>query len=181
MQFVETSIPGCLEIIPNIFRDERGYFVKTYHQDIFNERGLVNSFAEEYYSFSHKGVVRGLHFQLPPEDHYKLVYCVSGAAVDAVVDLRQGSLAYGRHALFDLSAEKGNLIYIPPGLAHGFFTVSDNTILIYKVTTVYSPRYDSGILWNSVGIDWPGEKPIISKRDSLFPHFSDFISPFHYK
>lgn len=181
MQINKTRIPGCYEITPLIFKDERGIFVKTFHQEVFAQNRLETHYAEEYYSSSHQDVLRGLHFQIPPKDHTKLVYCIAGEVIDAVVDLRIGSPTYGEFETFKLNAEKGNMIYIPPGLAHGFYVVSQNAILLYKVTTVYSPEHDSGIHWNSVGIPWPGDDPIISKRDSEFVALSDYVSPFTYQ
>ena len=177
----QTEIPGCFEITPKVLKDERGTFVKTFHQEIFKANGLETHFTEEYYSFSKKRVLRGLHFQLPPLDHIKFVYCVSGRVLDAVVDLRIGFPTYGEFETFELSAEKANMLYIPKGLAHGFYVLSESAIMVYKVTTVYSPEHDTGILWNSVGIPWPDEKPIISQRDSRFISFADSKSPFVHK
>lgn len=179
-RIIETTIPGCYEILPTILRDERGTFVKTFHQGLFLENHFEISFYEEYYSASHKGVLRGMHFQVPPMDQVKMVYCVSGRVFDAVVDLRVGSPTYGRHAVFELTADKANMVYIPRGLAHGFYVLSDTAIMLYKVTSVYSPQHDAGILWNSVGIPWPTNDPVISKRDSEFPGMEDFKSPFAY-
>lgn len=176
----KTAIPGCYELSPTVFKDKRGLFVKTFHQDIFSENGLETHFTEEYYTLSHRDVVRGLHFQVPPMDHVKLVYCVAGEVIDAVVDLRVGSPTYGQFEVFTLSAKKGNMVYIPRGLAHGFCVLSESAIMQYKVTTVYSPEYDSGILWNSAGIPWPCEAPVISERDRGFPALSGFSSPFKY-
>ncbi|MBE9224570.1 dTDP-4-dehydrorhamnose 3,5-epimerase [Phormidium sp. LEGE 05292] len=180
MNIQPTSLPGCYEIQPNIFEDDRGKFVKIFHQEVFAEYKLETHFAEEYYSVSHQRVLRGLHFQLPPYEHTKLVYCVVGQVMDAVVDLRVGSPTYGKYATFELSAQKANLIYIPPGFAHGFYVLSDRAVLIYKVTTVYSREHDAGILWNSVGIPWSDKQPIISARDSSFVTFADFLTPFRY-
>jgi dTDP-4-dehydrorhamnose 3,5-epimerase len=177
----KTLIPGCYELQPNVFRDERGLFVKTFHEDVFKENGLETHFAEEYYSFSHKRVLRGLHFQLPPMEHVKLVYCVYGRVLDTVVDLRVGSPAYGDFETFELSDEQANMVYIPKGLAHGFYVLSESAIVMYKVTTVYSPEHDTGILWNSADIPWPDEGPIVSKRDSEFIACKNFNSPFVYK
>lgn len=177
----QTKIPGCVEILPRIFKDERGFFVKVYHQDLFDENGLQTHFAEEYYSASRGGVLRGLHFQVPPMDHVKIVYCVSGEVLDVVVDLRVGSPTYGSFKAFDLSAEKGNLIYIPKGLAHGFYVLSQSATMVYKVSTIYSPEHDRGILWSSVGVPWPDDKPVVSQRDSSFLSLSDFVSPFRYE
>jgi len=178
MEFVESAIPGCFEIVPRVLEDKRGLFVKTFHRSVFEDKGLDTAWVEEYYSLSKRGVLRGLHFQLPPYDHAKLVYCVAGEVLDAVVDLRVGSPTYGQYALFDVNAEKADMIYIPCGLAHGFYTRSETAIMIYKVTTVYSPDHDTGILWNSAGIPWPDRTPIISDRDTEFLRLSDFQSPF---
>ena len=173
-----TTIPGCLEILPSILRDDRGLFVKTFHQELFTEHGLKTGFAEEYYSVSSQGVLRGLHFQLPPREHVKMVYCVDGEVIDAVVDLRVGSPTFGKYEIFSLSGEKANMLHIPAGLAHGFYVTSRHATMMYKVTTVYSPEHDAGILWNSVGIPWPDANPLISRRDGEFAPFAAFKSPF---
>lgn len=176
----ESQIQGCFEVQPKVFQDERGRFVKTFHIDVFAKMGLQTKWAEEYYSISRKGVLRGLHFQLPPHDHEKLVYCVAGKVVDVVVDLRCGSPTYGQCVMFELSLEAANMVYIPRGLAHGFYTISDTATMMYKVSTVYAPEYDAGIHWNSVEFAWPDDNPILSKRDSEFPPISSFASPFLY-
>ncbi len=175
------KLAGCYELQPKVFDDERGRFVKVFHENVFAEHGLATNFVEEYYSVSHKNVVRGMHFQLPPMDHIKMVYCVQGEVMDAVVDLRMGSPTYGQYALFELSAEKANSIYIPKGMAHGFCAMSEQAIMIYKVSTVYSPPHDAGILWNSVGIPWPIAEAILSGRDQVFPALEHFQSPFRYE
>lgn len=181
MRFVETKFSGCYQLLPRVFNDERGRFVKTFHKDIFKEYGLETDFVEEYHSLSKRGVLRGLHFQTPPADHAKLVYCIMGEVIDAVVDLRVDSTTYGQYELFNLDSEQANALYIPRGLAHGFYTVSDSATMVYNVTSVHSPENDAGILWNSVGIPWPEEKPIVSTRDNAFPALSDYISPFRSK
>ncbi len=178
MQIKKALIPGCYEIIPQVFEDARGTFVKTFHEKTFSEQGLETNFVEEYYSLSLSRVLRGLHFQLPPHDHVKMVYCVSGTVMDAIVDLRKGSPTYGQHAIFELSSEKANSLYLASGIAHGFYVVSDSAIVIYKVTTVYSPEYDTGIHWNSCGIPWPDENPLMSERDEAFLTFAEFKTPF---
>ena len=177
----ETSIPGCCEITSRIIRDERGVFVKTFHQEFFQQHNLNTEWREEYYSVSHRGVLRGLHFQLPPHDHEKLVYCTSGTVLDAVVDLRNGSPAYGRHLLVELNAEQGNMLYLPRGLAHGFYVTSDSATMMYKVSSVYAHDHDSGILWNSAGIPWPDDAPELSARDTGFSSLESFSSPFYYR
>jgi dTDP-4-dehydrorhamnose 3,5-epimerase len=176
----QAAIPGCFEIAPRVLDDARGRFVKVFHRDAFAELGLSTDFAEEYYSRSHKGVVRGMHFQTPPHEHVKLVYCVQGEVFDVVLDLRRGSPTYGKAASFRLSAECGNYLYIPKGLAHGFCALTEDATMVYKVGTVYAPQHDSGVLWNSIGIDWPVDEPLVSARDAAFAPLSQFESPFVY-
>ncbi|HOP41027.1 MAG TPA: dTDP-4-dehydrorhamnose 3,5-epimerase [Geobacteraceae bacterium] len=181
MRIKETTIPGCREIFPCILRDQRGAFVKTFHDEVFHSNGLATDWREEYYSVSRHGVLRGLHFQLPPHDHEKLVYCTAGSVIDAVVDLRKGSPTYGRHLIVKLSADQGNMLYIPRGLAHGFYVTDESATMLYKVSSVYSPEYDSGILWNSAGIPWPDDNPDISTRDAGFSSLDRFLSPFTFE
>jgi len=181
MKILQTTIPGCLEIIPRMLLDKRGCFVKTFHRDFFADHGLETEFAEKYYSVSEHGVLRGLHFQIPPQSHTKLVYCVSGKVLDVVLDLRIGSPTYGKWQTFNLNAETPSMIYIPAGLAHGFYVTGDHAVMEYLATTIHSPAHDSGILWNSARIPWPDENPVISERDAKFPPLSDFQSPFSYQ
>ncbi len=177
----DTAIQGCYEIQPRVIDDLRGRFVKVFHKAAFAERQLETDFVEEYYSHSRKGVIRGLHFQTPPYDHVKMVYCVCGEVFDVVLDLRVGSPTYGKAASFCLSAEKGNYLYIPKGLAHGFCVTSELATLTYKVSTVYVPENDAGLLWSSVDIEWPADAPIVSNRDKTFSTLADFESPFRYE
>ena len=177
----ETTIPGCYELQPVVRYDSRGRFVKTFHAEFFASHRMATKYVEQYYSISEHGVLRGLHFQIPPHDHEKLVYCTDGAILDAVVDLRVGSPTYGQHSAFELSAEKGNQVYIPKGLAHGFFVMSDSATTVYNVTTVYAPEHDTGILWNSVGIAWPDPAPTMSERDRAFLPCSQCKSPFRFE
>ena len=177
----KTIIPSCFHIAPLVVKDKRGVFVKVFQQEYFSRQGLETSFPEEYYTISKKRVLRGLHFQIPPCDQTKIVHCLSGKVIDVVVDLRIGSPAYGKYATFTLDAKKGDMIYIPKGLAHGFYVLSQQAIMLYKVSTAYSPEHDKGILWNSAGIPWADSHPIISSRDRKFVPFSEFKSPFIYK
>jgi len=177
MQFVETKIPGCYEIIPKIFEDLRGKFVKTFNKDLFLEKNLEINFAEDFYSISYQGVLRGMHFQLPPHEHAKLVYCIDGEVLDVLVDLRLGSPIYGIPVQFQLSAKKANILYIPKGVAHGFYTISNLATMVYKTSTVYNKDCDSGILWQSFDI-WPNTNPIVSAKDSDFLCLDDFKTPF---
>jgi dTDP-4-dehydrorhamnose 3,5-epimerase len=178
VKVMPTTIPGCMELLPVVRQDRRGKFVKTFHQDSFRRMGLETDFKESYYSVSCKRTLRGLHFQMPPMDHVKMVYCVHGEVLDVVVDLRKGSPSFGTYELFELNDEKANIIYIPKGVAHGFYVLSQQAIMVYHVSTVYSPQHDSGILWNSLDIPWPDQNPIVSERDQRLIPFSKFISPF---
>ena len=125
-----TAIPGCFEIQPQVIDDARGRFVKMFHRNAFLELDLEVDFPEEYYSTSRHGVIRGMHFQMPPMEHAKLVYCLQGEVFDVVLDLRLGSPAYGKTEVVKLSAERGNCIYAPKGLAHGFCVVSELATLV---------------------------------------------------
>lgn len=174
----KAEIPGCFELVPRIMKDERGLFIKTFHQDFFTSNNLNTLWAEEYFSVSYKGVLRGFHFQTPPYDHVKLVYCPHGQVMDVILDLRHGSPTYLKHLIFDLNAEKANMIYIPRGCAHGFYTCSESATLMYKVSTVYAQENDAGILWKSVGVVWPESNPLLSERDASFKSLDEFISPF---
>ena len=177
-QLFPTKIAGCYEISPQISEDNRGRFVKTFDKQNFISNGLESEFCEDFYTTSKYGVIRGLHFQSPPSDHAKLVYCSDGLIFDVVLDLRVGSKTYGEFEVFELGGIKANALYIPRGLAHGFCVLSDSATVAYKVSSHYSPMYDGGILWDSVGIDWPVKSPIISSRDQTFPALAEYKSPF---
>ena len=175
-----TSIPGCCVITPKTFIDQRGMFIKTYERKLFQKNNLATTFVDEFYTCSKKGVFRGFHFQTPPFDQIKLISCMQGEVMDVIVDLRIGSPKYGCHEVFKLSDENRNMLYLTPGIAHGFLTLTDNAIMYYKATSEYSPIHDSGIRWNSIGIKWPIDDLIISERDLQFTDMKEFISPFKY-
>jgi dTDP-4-dehydrorhamnose 3,5-epimerase len=152
--------------------------VKTYHASTFANLGFRFQPAEEFYSVSRKNVLRGMHFHMPPYDHEKLVYCISGRVLDVLLDLRLDSATFGRYTSAELSAENRLQYLIPKGIAHGFYTLSENSIMIYKTSTLHVPSHDSGILWNSFGFNWGFETPIVSERDAKLPAMDKFISPF---
>lgn len=178
MKFQAAQLPGCYEILPVASKDERGSFVKIFHQGLFSEKGLETLFVEDFYSISKQGVLRGLHFQTPPHAAAKLVTCLSGTVLDAVVDLRRGSPSYGRFATFTLDDEKGNLLYVPAGFEHGFYVTRGPALMLYKATALYDKAHDTGIRWDSAGIPWPDLRPIVSERDGRFPPLDDFKTPF---
>jgi len=180
MEIRNTVLPGCLQLQPRVQKDHRGRFVKVFNCEDFAARGLETRFVEEYYSVSTQGVLRGLHFQLPPHAHSKRVYCVQGRVMDVVVDLRADSPTYGRHVVINLDGGRGNMVYIPPGMAHGFYVADGSATLVYKVSSLYSPQHDSGIRWDSAGIAWPTDNPILSERDRGFATLADFPTPFRF-
>lgn len=173
-----TTIAGCYELQPVVRRDARGSFVKVLHAPEFKKLGLETRFTEEYYSVSKKGVLRGLHFQEPPFALHKLVFCVEGEVFDAVLDLRRKSRTYGKTFTLKLSAGKANMLYIPKGCAHGFYTLSKRAVMFYKTSAVYSPAHDKGVLWSSAGIKWPAGPRLLSPRDKGFAGLESFVSPF---
>jgi dTDP-4-dehydrorhamnose 3,5-epimerase len=166
-------------IIDQFFaKDRRGAFVKNFQDSIFKKNKLECDFKESYYTESHENVIRGMHFQIPPYDHAKLITVISGKIVDVVLDIRKTSKTYGSHFEIELSRENKKSLYIPRGLAHGFGVLSDLAIAYYQVTSEHNPKYDEGILFDSFGFSWPIGKPILSDRDRAFPAFNDFESPF---
>lgn len=180
MRFESTELPGVVLVHAPVHGDERGSFRKTVHRDSFAEAGLRSDFREQYFSESVPGVVRGMHFQVPPTDHAKLVYCIAGRALDIVLDVRSGSPTYGRCASFEIDCS-GPSVYIPSGFAHGFCVLGeDPAILVYNVTTVHSPPHDTGVSWDSFGFDWPVDAPIVSERDAALPALPEFTSPFRW-
>lgn len=180
MNVEPTDIPGCYVLQAKVIRDTRGTFVKTFHTPSFEELGLRTDWREEYFSASAKGVVRGMHFQLPPADHAKMVFCLTGEVLDVIVDLRRGSPAFGRAMSFTLSADNGRGLYLPSGCAHGFVSRASDSGMYYKVTSVHAPEHDAGIAWDSIDFDWPVDAPELSDRDRRHPALSGFDSPFTY-
>lgn len=181
MEFVPTAIPGLVEIHARPIPDARGRFVKTFTAEEYAAVGLPSAFAEEFYSFSTRGVLRGLHFQNPPHAQGKTVFCEHGAIFDAVVDLRVGSPTYGVALTFDLTAEDGLGLYVPEGLAHGFCVTAGEGLVAYRTTGGYAPQADAGIRWDSAGIDWPLSSPLISEKDAGLPALDGYTSPFTFE
>jgi dTDP-4-dehydrorhamnose 3,5-epimerase/CDP-3, 6-dideoxy-D-glycero-D-glycero-4-hexulose-5-epimerase len=179
MEFIATDIPDVYIIQPKIFKDERGIFIKTFNKDLFDKYNLECEFKESFYSFSKKDVIRGMHFQLPPNDHAKLIYVITGRIIDVVLDIRKNSPAYGQFISVELSAENNKQIYIPRGCAHGFVAISEEeSCVVYMQTTVYVPEADTGIRFDSFGMNWNVKQPIVSQRDLNFKPLNEFVSPF---
>ena len=180
MNITQSELPGLLIIDPKVFGDERGYFFESYNEVAFAAAGLVAGFVQDNESRSARGVLRGLHFQEPPHEQGKLVRVASGAVMDVTVDIRKDSPTYGNWAAYELSEQNKRMLWIPPGFAHGFVTLENDTIFIYKCTKVYNRESENAIRWNDpdLNIDWGIENPIISEKDSASPLFRDLNSPF---
>ena len=173
MNFIKTQLDGVYEIENKKIEDYRGSFVKTFNKSVFSEHGLDSDFKESFYSISKKNVLRGMHFQLPPYDHAKLVYVTQGEILDVVVDIRKLSPTYGKYFSIRLSDKNRKSLYMEKGFAHGFLTLSDSATVVYLINSEYSPEHDTGIHWNSFGFNWPNSQPIISKRDELLLDLTD--------
>lgn len=178
MEIIKTHLPGLFIIDSKIFKDKRGIFVKVFHRKFFEANNIASDVRESFYSISRKNVIRGMHFQLPPDDHEKFVFCVHGKILDVILDIRKGSPTYGKFYSIELSGRDGLIVYIPKGFAHGFLSLEDNSIVVYMTTKEYSPEKDYGIRWDSFGFNWNVNNPIISPKDRELPLLSEFDSPF---
>ncbi len=171
MKFTPLKIPDVILIQPQVFEDSRGFFYEAYNQSVFAAHGIKDSFAQDNLSLSSKGVVRGLHYQVPPKAQSKLVRVLKGSILDVVVDIRKSSKTFGQHVAGRISAEKKEMLYVPAGFAHGFCALEDDTEVMYKVSELYSKDHERGILWNdpSLAIEWPHLHFILSDKDQKFP------------
>ena len=169
-----TSLPSVLEVRPKRFADERGFFSEVWNQASLASAGVDVAFVQDNHSLSRQaGVLRGLHYQLPPAEQYKLVRVTRGSVYDVAVDIRRSSPTFGQHVGLRLSVEEWNQLLIPPGFAHGFLTLEPDTEVQYKVSAPYSPADEACICWNdpALGIDWPlpVAEPVLSDRDRVAP------------
>ena len=180
MEITKCHIQGLLTIEPKVFGDNRGYFFESFNKEKFDAEVPNISFVQDNQSMSHKGVLRGLHFQRPPFEQGKLVRVIQGSVLDVAVDIRKGSPTYGQHKSILLSGENNLQFWIPPGFAHGFLTLEDNTIFSYKCTGPYSKESEGSVLWNDkdLNIDWNISSPIVSEKDQIAETFIQFKSPF---
>ena len=180
MEIVKTPIEGLLVIKPKIFADDRGYFFESWSKAAFKKEGLHLNFVQDNQSLSVKGVLRGLHFQNPTFAQGKLVSVIKGAVLDVVVDIRKNSATFGKHFSLVLSGENKISFWIPPGFAHGFITLEEDTIFSYKCTEVYNKQSEGSIVWNDkdLNIDWGMEDPIVSGKDAESPTFAKLSTQF---
>jgi dTDP-4-dehydrorhamnose 3,5-epimerase len=169
------DIEGVFEVIPDIYRDNRGLFFESYNREKFLEKGIDLIFLQDNQSFSKKNVIRGLHFQYPPFDQGKLVRVIRGMALEVAVDIRPDSQTMGKYVTCKLDSDKNNMLYMPGGFAHGFLALTD-MILFYKCTQSYSKDWEGGIIWNDseLAIDWGILNPVMSEKDKKLPGFSSY-------
>ena len=178
MEIIKTNFVGLLILQTINFHDNRGSFQKLFNYDFFSENGLDAEFKEFYYSINKKNVRRGMHFQIPPYEHTKVVYVSKGRILDVCVDIRKNSNTYGKCFSIEMNDKLPQYIYIPKGFAHGFLSLEDDSIVNYAQTSCYNKACDCGIRQDSIDFDWGIDKPIVSGRDLEFPELSDFESPF---
>ena len=180
MEIVKTPIEGLLVIKPKIFTDDRGYFFESWSKVAFEKEGLHLNFVQNNQSLSAKDVLRGLHFQNPPFAQGKLVSVIKGAVLDVVVDIRKNSATFGKYFSLVLSGENKTSFWIPPGFAHGFITLEEDTIFSYKCTEVYNKQSEGSIMWNDkdLNIDWGIENPNVSEKDAIANTFAQLQSRF---
>ena len=185
MNIIKTKIEGLLVVEPQVFGDERGFFVETFNKKRYQEVGIDLEFVQDNLSKSSKGVLRGLHWQTPPFAQGKLVQVISGVVLDVAVDIRFGSPTFGQYVAVELSGENKKQFWIPPGFAHGFVSLEEDTIFSYKCTNLYNKESERGVMWNDldINVDWQLEKygisnPIISEKDQNNKLFKDIEKDF---
>lgn len=161
-----------------VSQDLRGNFIKIYNQHTYKEAGIVMDLREQYYSISHKDVIRGMHFQTPPYACDKLVTVMSGAIIDVVLDIRKNSSTYLKWITVRMEADKPSALYIPAGCAHGFLSLEDHTCMLYNVSNVFNKDCDTGIRWDSFGYEWDIKTPVLSDKDKNLIPLNQFESPF---
>ena len=175
---IKTDIEGVFLLKLSHSYDKRGYFCKIYNFDYLKDIELPFICQESFFTISMANVVRGMHFQISPYEQYKIASVVNGSIIDVVLDLRKESKTYGKHLPFELSKNDASAIFISPGIAHGFCSLENNTIVNYIVSSKYSPGHDMGIHWNSFGFKWPVHNPVISDRDKNLTKFTEFVTMF---
>jgi dTDP-4-dehydrorhamnose 3,5-epimerase len=174
MKVIETKLPGVLILEPDVFSDERGFFLETWRSTHYENAGVKGSFVQDNLSFSKRGVLRGLHYQYP-QSQGKLVQVLSGCVTDVAVDIRIGSPTFGQWISEQISDANHRQIYIPPGFAHGYYVTSETALFLYKCADFYNPATENGIVWNDpqLNIDWNVTEPVLSSKDAKYPKLKD--------
>ncbi|MEK9151179.1 MAG: dTDP-4-dehydrorhamnose 3,5-epimerase [Patescibacteria group bacterium] len=183
MNVIKTALDGVMIIEPDVFADERGFFMEAFEEKRYQRAlGLSEHFVQDNLSLSKKGVLRGLHYQAPPYGQGKLISVLSGSVLDVAVDIRHGSPTFGQHTTIELSGENHRQLFVSAGFAHGFVVLSDSALFAYKCTNVYSQEHDRSILWNdpALGIDWGIADPIVSEKDQRHPLLADIPQEYHF-
>ncbi|MHC1707043.1 MAG: dTDP-4-dehydrorhamnose 3,5-epimerase [Bacteroidales bacterium] len=180
MKIEHTDIYDIILIKPKIFQDNRGYFFESFHKEILAQAGIHEEFVQDNQSLSARGIIRGMHFQVPPFAQGKLVRVIKGAVIDVAVDLRKSSPTYGKHIKQELNEENKMMMWIPAGFAHGFLSLEDNTIFHYKCTQYYNKQSEICLRWDDpdLNIQWGDLKPFLSEKDQSGDIFRNFLSPF---
>ncbi len=180
MKVTKTEFSGLLIIEPRVFHDDRGYFFESWNKQTFFDAGIPYDFVQDNQSSSGVDVIRGLHFQVPPHAQGKLVRVSRGSVLDVAVDLRRNEPTYGKHFKIRLDDKDHRMVFIPPGFAHGFKTLEEHTLFVYKCTDIYARETERSIRWDDpeLGIDWETTNPQLSEKDRIAPLFRDFVSPF---
>ncbi len=180
--FKRLEIPEVILVTTRPFEDARGFFMERYKRSSFVAAGVKDVFVQDNHSFSRKNVLRGLHYQNPPRAHSKLVSVIQGEILDVALDIRRGSPSYGRSISQVLSSENHRQLYVPEGFAHGFYVLSEEAHVLYKLSSEYAPEHDRGIRWDdpALGLDWGSDHPLLSERDRTQPTLSEADTPFVY-
>jgi len=178
MNFIPTPFEGLIILEPKIFRDDRGYFFESFNTEDFKKHNIAFDFVQDNQSLSNKGVLRGLHFQKPPFEQGKLIRVVKGSVWDIAVDIRKTSSTFGKYFALELNDRNNQMLWIPPGFAHGFLTLEDNTIFLYKCTNFYNKTAESGIRYDDpdLNIQWSQKNTILSEKDLQLQSWKEFIA-----
>jgi dTDP-4-dehydrorhamnose 3,5-epimerase len=182
-RFVALELPGVVLVEETRRGDARGFFAETFKESAFRDGGIPGPFVQDNHARSSRGVLRGLHYQLPPRAQGKLVRVVRGEVFDVAVDLRRGSPTFGRWTGVRLSEDEGRMLWIPPGFAHGYVVMSESADFTYKVTAEYDGALERGVRWDdpAIGVEWPLDAPLLSDRDRAQPALADADNPFVYE
>ena len=182
MKYIKTDIPGVLLVEPKVFKDSRGFFMETFHQNKYAEAGIDHAFIQDNFSHSAQGTLRGLHYQLSPYTQAKLVRVIEGSVLDVTVDIREYSPTFGQHVTVELTGKNKHQLFVPHGFAHGFVVLSDSATFAYKVDNYYVPELERGIAFNDskLNIDWKlaVDELHLSDRDKTHPDLSDVLELF---
>ncbi len=180
MRIEETGFSGLRMIRPDVFQDHRGFFLESWNEKAFRKAGINTPFVQDNLSCSHRHVIRGFHFQVPPWEQAKLVTVLNGTVLDVVVDLRRDQPTFGKHFKITLAASDHSMLYIPAGFAHGFMALEDHSLFAYKCSRFYQPGAEKSLRWNDpdLAIDWGVSDPVLSEKDKAAPLFRELRHPF---